>query len=108
MAQSIAAPDPRLRAAMRQIARDEMRHAELAWSVAEWLEGRLTDPERARVTKARTGAARALIRASGRPFEPALVDELGLPPPRVAHGIASDLAAALWWRGRTSRGISSA
>jgi hypothetical protein len=77
MAQSMAAPDPRLRTAMRQIARDEMRHAELAWSVAEWLEGRLTEPA------------------------PVLVDELGLPPPRVAHGIALDLAAALWLRGRT-------
>jgi hypothetical protein len=54
-----------------------MRHAELAWSVAEWLEGRLTEPA------------------------PVLVDELGLPPPRVAHGIALDLAAALWLRGRT-------
>jgi hypothetical protein len=102
MAQSMAAPDPRLRTAMRQIARDEMRHAELAWSVAEWLEGRLTEPERARVTKARTGAARALIRASCRLVEPELVDELGLPPPRVAHGIDLDLAPALWWRGRTS------
>ena len=102
MAQSMAAPNARLRAAMHRIARDEMRHAELAWSVAEWLQGRLSEPERARVTKARTRAAGALIRASCRRVEPELIDELGLPPPRVAHAVALDLAANLWCKDRAT------
>jgi len=102
LAQSMAAADPRLRAALRGIARDEMRHAELAWRVAAWLEGRLTARERARVTKARNRAARGLVRHATRRVHPALIADLGLPPPRVARGIALDLAGSLWAAGHSA------
>ena len=39
--QAACARDDRVRAAMRRIATDEMRHAELAWSVAGWIDTRL-------------------------------------------------------------------
>jgi hypothetical protein len=41
--------DATLRRAMRSIAADECRHAELAWAVHEWAMARLSDEERRRV-----------------------------------------------------------
>jgi hypothetical protein len=96
MAQSITASDRRVRTTMRQIARDEMQHAALAWRVAKWLDGCLSEAERATVKKARTRAASALLRRASLAIEDELVEGLGLPPPRVARALALDLAAALW------------
>jgi hypothetical protein len=56
------AQDPEVRAAMRAIARDETRHAALAWSVARWITPKLTDDERAVVARAHTAAIEALGR----------------------------------------------
>ncbi len=96
MAQSLAAPDARLRNTMRRIATDELRHAELAWRVARWLDTRLDTAARARVTRARDRAARRLVRnASAAPAEE-LVQRLGIPRAPVARAIALDLAASLW------------
>lgn len=50
------AADDDVRAAMKTIARDETRHAALAWDVAAFLDGRLTTAERARVLAARRDA----------------------------------------------------
>ena len=64
VAQSMTAGDPQFKPAMRRIGGDELRHAELAWSVAAWIEGRLSQVENARVTRARTAAAAALLRGT--------------------------------------------
>lgn len=56
------ARDAEVRAAMRTIARDETRHAALAWSVARWIHPKLTDDERAAVARAQTTAIETLGR----------------------------------------------
>ena len=93
--QSLTAADPSVRSAMRRIARDELRHAELAWSVAAWIEGRLSQVENARVTRARTAAASALLRRAAREPHPELVKELGMPTAPVARAVALRLASPL-------------
>jgi hypothetical protein len=47
-----ASPDAELRRAMRSIAADECRHAELAWAVHAWALPRLSSAERERVDRA--------------------------------------------------------
>lgn len=54
-------PDAAVRAAMKRIARDETRHAALAWAVAAWLEPRLNRDARARVREARSAEARIVV-----------------------------------------------
>lgn len=56
--QSRCARDRGVRAVMAPIARDEVRHGQLAWDVARWIEPRLSRADRARVNRAR--ATRAL------------------------------------------------
>jgi hypothetical protein len=96
VAQSVGASDRRVRAAMRAIAVDETRHAELSWQVARWLEGRLDAAARERVAGARRRAVGSLVRSASTSVHPSLVDELGLPSPHVAVAMAMDLDAALW------------
>ena len=96
MAQSMSAAQPRVRRAMRKIGADEMRHADLAWDVARWLDRRLTPEARARVVAARRGAGRALVKSAGRPVHPNLVAQLGLPAAPAARALAADLASCLW------------
>lgn len=54
------AEDPTVRRLMRTIAREELRHAALAWDVARWLEGKLDADARDRVRNARLTALRKL------------------------------------------------
>jgi hypothetical protein len=56
--EALSSPDPSLRRAMRTIAEDECRHAELAWSVHAWALPRLRPAERKRVEDALREAAR--------------------------------------------------
>ncbi|HEX8791340.1 MAG TPA: ferritin-like domain-containing protein [Polyangiaceae bacterium] len=58
--EALSSPDPSLRRAMRSIAEDECRHAELAWSVHAWALPRLPRAERKRVDEALRGAAREI------------------------------------------------
>jgi hypothetical protein len=55
-----SARDPRVRAEMRVIARDETRHAALAWQVHAWSSARLDPAARARIARAREVAVREL------------------------------------------------
>lgn len=55
------AREPDVRAAMREIAPDELRHAALGWAVAAWLDGRLPRDARDRVRHAREQAVRDLL-----------------------------------------------
>lgn len=61
--QAVRAADDEVRAAMKTIARDETRHAALAWDVAAFLDGRLSLAERTRVNAAREAAFADLAQA---------------------------------------------
>ena len=82
-----------LRRVMRPIARDELRHAELAWAVDAWGAGRLTPEERARLRQARGETLLALEREVDRqpPPEP-LIREAGLPSREQALSLLPGLA----------------
>ena len=85
-----------VRRVMEQVYRDETTHAELAWSVHEWIMARLAPTERALVTTAMVQAVAELGAAARLPTAPALVDALGLPPPLEARRLVAGLAAQLW------------
>jgi hypothetical protein len=87
--------DPLLREAMARIARDETRHAALAWQVAGWLHGKLDVEARARVAEARRDAALELIRSpAGSHWGSAAA--LGLPDAEAMKQLATLARAALW------------
>ena len=96
MVQAATAGDRAVRAAMRTIARDELRHAELSWSIARWLDEKLDDAARSRVRRARDDAGRALVGTMSREPPRELVEELGIPAARHAQAIARELRAAFW------------
>lgn len=86
--QARSARSPRVRSVLRGLARDESRHADLAWAVAAWAEPQLDPDARARVTNARRAALerlRATEREAPRPAE--LVRELGYPCPTHATAL---------------------
>jgi hypothetical protein len=59
--QARAAVDPAIRSVMAGIARDETRHAALAWAIDNWSQALLTPPARRRVREARRGAIDTLF-----------------------------------------------
>ena len=77
--QASHARDAGVRATMRDAARDETRHAALAWEVAQWAERRLSRVERERVTEARTRALTELKSQAAVEPPTELVETLGLP-----------------------------
>ena len=87
--QARTARDPVVRAVMVRIARDEARHASLAWAIDAWARPRLDRPARARVERARADAVRAL--SASKVDLPSYADAVGLP----AHAVQRALFAAL-------------
>lgn len=85
------AVDPAVRAAMAVIARDELRHAELAWRVHGWATKQLPAAARARVERARARAAQRLRDRELASADDRLTAALGLP----AHDQRCALSAAL-------------
>jgi hypothetical protein len=77
--QADRARDPRVRGAMRRIAADEARHAELSWDVARWLDTKLCPAARRRVHGARIAALEALRAEMSRDPHAELAREVGLP-----------------------------
>jgi hypothetical protein len=88
--QAQAAEDPHVRAALTRIARDETRHAALAFQVRAWLDTRLDGAARARVRRATRAALEEL---SSREVEApeALRRRLGLPSASQARVLAQEL-----------------
>ncbi|WP_147443922.1 hypothetical protein [Corallococcus sicarius] len=78
--QSRTAQDTEVRGTLRTIARDEVRHAELAWAVDAWAQEKLTPAQRQRLLQARQDALRILgdeVEAQRLPEE--LIREAGMP-----------------------------
>jgi hypothetical protein len=90
--QSRTAVDPVARATFAAIARDELRHAALAWAVDRWATPLLTDEDRARVELAREQAVRELMDAP----DPVTIAVLGLPDAKDVRGLLSRSAVLLW------------
>ena len=96
--QSLAAPDAALRADLSRIARDESRHAALAWDVDAWASPRLRPRE---LRAARSARARAVARLErdlrDGPLEsaPALA-RLGLPTRPQSLALFTATREALW------------
>lgn len=95
--QALHAPDVGLRAAMRMIADDETRHAQLAWDIDAWCRSRLSSAEYAHVERARETAARMRLQRAAvvHGFE----REAGLPEPQVAEHLSRGLYDRLWTAG---------
>jgi hypothetical protein len=96
--QSQHAADPATRLVFGQIARDEARHAELAWDLHHALVEGLSAPQRAEIEAARARALNELARTAMRQSlaVPASVrTKLGLPDPRRAHALGHEFARGL-------------
>jgi hypothetical protein len=100
MRQSLHARDPELAREMGSIARDETRHAALAWEIARWIEPRLSVAARARAEQAMGDAFAALRReVESTPADLACV--LGLPAGRDGAALVDAFEAALVSRSTT-------
>jgi len=94
--QSHHAHTPALRDLYQNIAADETRHAELAWSIHTWLIGQLSPAGQAMVAAARRQAVHQLRTSlAALPDEPALL-ALGVPARHTALHLIAGLDAALW------------
>jgi hypothetical protein len=95
--QAAHAADPALREAFREIARDESRHAQLAWEVDAWARSVLPTNEARLVEDARRDEGARLVAELARArTTPALARELGLPSPRMAGKLARRAGRMLW------------
>jgi hypothetical protein len=93
--QAQTARDPELRAALRGIADDELRHALLAHTVAEWLEPQLSASEREALAGARRAALIQLVAELDTGLVPAELGLLGWPSRAVAAELIQRLGQAL-------------
>jgi hypothetical protein len=96
--QSRDAQDAGVRRAMQRIAKDEARHAKLAWAVAEWIDGQLDAAARRRVRRAREKAIEQLRREATALTEVALTERLGMPSAAQASAMLDALGGSLWSR----------
>jgi hypothetical protein len=93
--QAKRARNGRVRAAMKRIARDESRHAQLSWAVADWIHAKLDAGARQRVREARERAGKDLLLAASLEPCPEVSRELGMPSAAEARAIALSLQASM-------------
>ncbi len=93
--QARAAADPEIRAAMAGIARDEARHAALAWAVDAWSQSLLAPAARRRVRDARHEAIEQLLSGQPAALPAASLADAGLPDHDEEVRLCRALAAAL-------------
>jgi hypothetical protein len=93
--QARAATDPAIRDTMACIARDETRHAALAWAVDGWSQPLLAPAARRRVRDARHEAIEALMGARLGGLSRVDLAQAGLPDEDDAARMARELGAAL-------------
>jgi hypothetical protein len=96
MHQAARAGDARVRETMSSIARDEVRHGELAWRIHAWACSRLEPAEVEQVHDAMRRAAAALAHPQAERMSPAVRDRLGLPAAARVAELADRLRAELW------------
>lgn len=94
--QAESAADAQVASILRGIARDETRHAALAWDVAAWIEPSLTEAERARVREARRAAVDELARQLAVEPGDEVARTAGAPRARAARAMLERVRAELW------------
>jgi hypothetical protein len=90
------ATDPQVRRTMGRIARDETRHAALAWRVANWVEDRLDAGAKARVRAARQASIETLLEELDYQASESLTSVAGVPSGAQAQELATALRSELW------------
>jgi hypothetical protein len=90
------ATDPRVRAALGEIAADEARHAALSHRVHSWALEQLDAHARERVRAAQMRALAELSAECALDTHAAIREALGLPPPSVALALLRELSSTLW------------
>jgi hypothetical protein len=93
--QGAVAADPVVRATMKRIAHDELRHLELSWAVHAWALGRLDVAARARVAEAQRAEIDTLRGELSRDPPESLRRAGGLPRARQSHALVGAIAARL-------------
>jgi hypothetical protein len=93
--QAERAADPVVRATMRRIARDEMRHVELSWAVHAWAMGKLDAFARARVVEAQRREIETLFSELSRDPHGSLRAAGGLPFAAESRALVGGIAARL-------------
>ena len=93
--QAETAGDPVVRATMKRIARDEMRHLALAWSVHAWVKGKLSPEARDRLRAAQRDAVVALVGEVRQDPHASLVRQGGLPRGLQSQALISAIEARL-------------
>ncbi len=93
--QAARARDANVRAVMATIAEEETQHAELSWDIAEWIESRLGDEDRARLARVRREAFDGLARELGSGLGADVEDALGMPAPAEARRLLDALGPTL-------------
>jgi hypothetical protein len=93
--QAEVAADPVVRATMKRIARDEMRHLELSWAVHAWALGRLDADGRARVATAQRREIATMLDELSRDPHESLRRTGGLPRAVQSHALVEAIAARL-------------
>lgn len=101
-----------IRQRMQGIARDELRHAELAWAIDRWVSRQLPAASKSRVVVARDAAVSQL---TNQPWsvEPEVGRELGLPAAADMRRLVESVRRDLWLAGgpavgRAATGIARA
>jgi hypothetical protein len=90
------ANDLALRTTMGAIARDELRHAELAWQIDGWARAQLPARASARVCVARLGAADRLIAREEESRDSVLLHAIGVPMRVRRIAFATAIRDAAW------------
>lgn len=85
-----------IRAAMRAIAPDELRHAELSWDIHRWAMTRLSVEQRHSIVAARRKAAADLVADAAFSLSTETIAELGLPGRDEARVLAAEAQRSLW------------
>lgn len=95
--QANQASDPTFRLAMKRIAVDETRHAELAFELARWFDENLSNPARCRVRAAQRQAVRARARSVKHlRYRDGAAITLGLPTAQQAAVLVEELRRSVW------------
>lgn len=91
--QASTAQDRQVRRVYAEIAKDELRHAQLAWAIDAWCTPQLDDVARAKVAMARQLAAQQLLEGHRSLAE---LPALGVPSPLQARGMLERASSSLW------------